>query len=78
LNPQLTNVSSKRAHRVLKKLGFIDARCKGSHQSMVRERADGGFDVLTLVLGKKEIKPYTMRGILTQGSVSIEDFIREL
>lgn len=74
MSPRPTNVSSRKAHRALKRLGFVDARCSGSHQSMVRERADGGKDIVVLVLGKQEINPFTLRSLLQQGGVDLDEF----
>lgn len=84
MSRQLTNVSSRKAHKALKRLGFEDRDCgSGSHRVMIRDRKDDrgkvvGKDVLTLVLGQKEINPFTMKGILDQGGVSVEEFLDAL
>jgi predicted RNA binding protein YcfA (HicA-like mRNA interferase family) len=85
LSSQLTNVSSREAHTALKRLGFEDHKHsgKGSHQVMVREHADDDGnavrrDVLTLVMGKKEINPFTLKGILDQGNVAVDEFLDAL
>lgn len=59
----------------LKRAGFVPARrATGTHQVYVRENADGTKSVTTVVLGKKEVTRGTLRNILRQASISIEEF----
>lgn len=76
MSRRLTNISSKKAHRALRRLGFEDAHQQGSHLTMVRREPK--VALLTLVMGKKEINPYTLQGILRQGGVDLEDFLDAL
>ncbi len=75
MSPRLTNVSSRVAYAALQRLGFEQVHVSGSHAQMARERPGGGRDVLTLVLGQREINPFTLRGILRQGNVSEQEFL---
>jgi hypothetical protein len=45
---------------------------------MWRRRADGGKDVTTIILGRKEIPRGTLKGILEIANVTPEDFIAAL
>ncbi len=74
---RLANVSSAKAHKALQRLGFTDAHRQGSHQTMVRHR-DGGVDIVVLVMGKREINPFTLTGALRAGNVTIDDFAANL
>ena len=60
--------------RALKQLGFDLVR-GGNHLALLREEADGTKTPLTLP-GHRTIKGSTLRHILTQSSISREDFPR--
>lgn len=45
---------------------------------MVRENSDGPSDVLVLVMGKKEIPPFTLKGALDLGNVEVDEFMEAL
>ncbi|MGI8553575.1 MAG: type II toxin-antitoxin system HicA family toxin [Dehalococcoidia bacterium] len=70
--------SSNDVINALQRAGFTPARSAScSHQFMVRELMDGTKRTATVVLGKKEIPRFTLRGILRQANMT-EDEFREL
>jgi predicted RNA binding protein YcfA (HicA-like mRNA interferase family) len=71
-------VSSRRAVKALERLGFEKAHTKGSHLTMRRDRADGGTDVLVIVLDRKQLPRGTLASALRQGRVSVEEFVNAL
>ena len=77
--PPLPLVSSDRLVAALRRLGFTDGPYHGSsHNSMWRQRDDGGKDVAVVVLAKKEIPRGTLKAILELANVSPEEFRRAL
>ena len=72
-------VSSKQACAALERIGFHPrGDAKGSHQAYVRDRGDGGHDVIIVPLGKGEIARWTLKSMLRTGHLSIEEFLRHL
>lgn len=45
---------------------------------MQRDNDDGSCDVLVLVMGKKEIPPFTLKGALGLGNVQVDEFMDAL
>ena len=70
--PKLPVVSGKECHKALGRLGFEDARQRGSH--LVMRRGETGC----VVPMHGEIKTGTLAGILKQAGVSVEEFITAL
>ena len=70
--PKLPVVSGKECCRALTRLGFAEVRQRGSH--VVMRRGDSGC----VVPMHKEIKTGTLRGLLRQGGVSVDEFIESL
>lgn len=70
--PKLPVVSGKECRKALGKLGFDEARQRGSH--VVMKRGESGC----VVPMHAEIKTGTLSGILKQAGVSVEDFINAL
>jgi predicted RNA binding protein YcfA (HicA-like mRNA interferase family) len=70
--PKLPRVSGAEVIRALAKLGFEQLRQRGSH--VVLRRADKGC----VVPLHKELATGTLRGILKQAGVSIEEFMAQL
>lgn len=76
---RLPLVSSAQLVAALHRLKFVDGPAKGSsHASMWRPRPDGGKDVTTVVLGKKEIPRGTLKGILELARVTQSEFLAAL
>jgi len=73
---RLRRVSGKEAIEALERLGFIQARQRGSHVVLRKHTAEG--DVGCVVPLHKELALWTLRGILRQAQVSIEEFIKNL
>jgi predicted RNA binding protein YcfA (HicA-like mRNA interferase family) len=70
--PKLPRLSGDEAIRALEKLGFEPVRQRGSH--VVLRRADKGC----VVPLHKELATGTLRGVLKQAGVSIEEFMAQL
>jgi predicted RNA binding protein YcfA (HicA-like mRNA interferase family) len=71
--PRLPRVSGAEAIRALDKLGFYQARQRGSH--VVLRHQDGRGCVVPL---HREIKLGTLSGVLRQACVSTEQFLEGL
>ena len=70
--PRLPRISGQEAIQALKKLGFDEARQKGSHVVL---RKDHIGCVIPL---HKELKVGTLAGALRQADVSVEEFLSAL
>lgn len=70
--PKLPDVSGKEARRALERLGFVFKRQRGSH--VILRRGNRGC----VVPMHREISRGTLRGILEQAGVSVEEFIDAL
>jgi predicted RNA binding protein YcfA (HicA-like mRNA interferase family) len=70
--PKLPVVSGAETVRALERLGFAVARQRGSH--VVLRRAASGC----VVPDHREIKAGTLRGILKQAGISVEEFMTAL
>jgi len=73
---KLGRVSGKEEIEALERLGFIQARQRGSHVVLRKHTAEG--DVGCVVPLHKELAIGTLRGILRQAQVSTEEFIKNL
>ena len=69
-----TDAPIRRVLDALTKLGFVVVR-EGNHIAMVRENSDGSRTPLTLP-NHRIIKSATLRSILTQSSITRDDFLR--
>ena len=70
--PKLPDVSGKEARRALERLGFVFKRQRGSH--VVLRRGNRGC----VVPMHREINRGTLKGILEQAGVSLEEFMDAL
>jgi len=68
-------VSGRDAIRVLERLGFVKTRQRGSHV-VLKTMPEG--DVGCVVPLHRELATGTLRGILKQAGVSLEDFLNNL
>jgi predicted RNA binding protein YcfA (HicA-like mRNA interferase family) len=73
---ELRKVSGEQAIRALSKLGFEQARQRGSHVVLKRRTAEG--EVGCVVPLHQELKIGTLRGILRQARVSPKEFMDNL
>ncbi|RZB32655.1 MAG: hypothetical protein AEth_00333 [Candidatus Argoarchaeum ethanivorans] len=69
---KLPSVSGKKTIRSLNKMGFIIIRQRGSHVFMQREEAS-----VTVPL-HNPIKKSTLKSVLNQAGVSLEEFLEHL
>ena len=71
--PQLRKVSGKECLKILcNKFGFQIVRQRGSHTILKKETPEGKIG--TVVPMHPEIKIGTLKGILEQAKVSVEEF----
>ncbi|MEK9160341.1 MAG: type II toxin-antitoxin system HicA family toxin [Patescibacteria group bacterium] len=73
--PKLPILKAKELVKVLKKLGFIEQRQKGSHLVLVNEDRNRQ---IVVPIHNKALKKGTLAGILRQAEISVEDLIKHL
>jgi predicted RNA binding protein YcfA (HicA-like mRNA interferase family) len=85
--PKLPRVSSADAIRALERLGFVQVRQRGSHvvlkkQVCVEDNGENSKKMIDLgcvvPAGRKTLAVGTLKSILDQAGVSIEDFLINL
>jgi predicted RNA binding protein YcfA (HicA-like mRNA interferase family) len=69
--PELPVLSGQKAIKVLVKLGFVVVRQKGSHVFLQR-----GDDTVTVPL-HNPLKKGTLKSILKQANVSLDEFLQK-
>ena len=74
--PKLYRVSGQETVRALEKLGFVQLRQRGSHVILKRITTQG--DIGCVVPFHKELAIGTLRGILRQAKISVEEFLAAL
>lgn len=74
--PKLPRVSGAEAIRALAKLGFAQVRQRGSH--VVLKRIDASGVKGCVVPLHAELATGTLRGVLKQAGVSVEEFMAQL
>jgi len=74
--PKLKRMSGKEAVSILKKFGFREIRQKGSHIILKRTTSEG--EIGCVIPLHSELAIGTLRGILRQAKVNIEEFMRKL
>lgn len=67
--PELLRISGDEAIKIFKKLGFYQARQKGSH--VVMRRSDKGC----VIPRHKELALGTLRSAIKQAYISVDEFI---
>lgn len=70
--PKLPIVKPKELVKVLKKLGFVEYRQKGSHLVLVHEERN---KQVVVPIHNKPLKKGTLAGILRQAEISVEVLI---
>jgi predicted RNA binding protein YcfA (HicA-like mRNA interferase family) len=66
------DVSGAAAARALKRIGFVELRQTGSHLILRREAR-------TMVVPQhKPLKPGTIKGVIEQAGLALEEFVAEL
>jgi predicted RNA binding protein YcfA (HicA-like mRNA interferase family) len=71
---KLPNISGRECVKALEKAGFHFERQKGSHISLIRQEPFA----LVVVPDHKELDRGTLRAIIRQAGLSVEDFIESL
>ena len=74
--PKLPRISSKKAIRVLERLGFEQIRQTGSHVVMKKETEEGKIGCIIPI--HRELKVGTLSGILKQAQITPDEFIENL
>jgi len=70
---KLKNISGEEVIRRLEKLGFYKVRQRGSHVVLKKQTSEG--EIVCVVPLHKELAIGTLRGILRQAKLTIEEFI---
>lgn len=84
--PRLPRVSSAEAIRALERLGFVQVRQRGSHVILKKqlstddeENTEAVIEIGCVVpIQRKTLAVGTLRSILAQARVSVEDFLMNL
>ena len=74
--PKLPRISGAEAIQALERLGFVQVRQRGSHVVMKLEAAEGAVGCAVPL--HRELALGTLRGILRQAKVSLEQFTQVL
>ncbi len=74
--PKLPRTSGRKTIRALERLGFEQVRQSGSHIVMKKITPEG--EVGCVVPLHKELAVGTLRGILRQAGVTVDDFLANL
>lgn len=72
---KLKRISGEEAIRRLEKLGFQRIRQRGSHVVLKKQTSEG--DIGCVVPSHKELAVGTLRGILKQAKLSVEEFMED-
>jgi len=73
---ELKRLSGQETIKILKKLGFIQIRQKGSH--VILKKIIGDEEIGCVVPLHKELAIGTLKGILRQAKISPEEFLKNL
>ena len=71
--PELPVLTSRKLVKALTTLGFVNIRQRGSHLVMKR-----GNLLIIVPMHKGDIPPGTLKSILRQGSINLQDLINIL
>lgn len=72
--PELPHLSGKEIIRALERLGFVQARQRGSHVVMKKSTPEGGVGCVVPL--HNEVAIGTLHSILKQAKVSADEFIK--
>ena len=81
--PKLPRVQATEVIRVLERLGFIQVRQRGSHVILKKQRIDDETQApieigCVVPLHRKTVAVGTLKSILSQANISVEEFIEYL
>lgn len=74
--PKLPHLSGREIIRALEQLGFVQARQRGSHVVMKKSTTEGSIGCVVPLHG--EVALGTLRSILKQARVSVDEFMEAL
>lgn len=74
--PKMPRLSGKEMLKILSLFGFEPIRQKGSHMILKKKTSDG--EVGTVVPMHKELAEGTLRGILKQAKIEVDEFLKVL
>lgn len=74
--PKLRRVSGQEAIRALERLGFVQARQRGSHVVLKKQTPEGALGCVVPL--HRELAIGTLRGILKQAKVTPDEFMEKL
>jgi predicted RNA binding protein YcfA (HicA-like mRNA interferase family) len=71
--------SSHQIVNALQRAGFAPARTpSGDHQMFVRVNPDGTKNLCVVVIGQRQVARYTLRSLLAQAGMTVDEFRRHL
>jgi predicted RNA binding protein YcfA (HicA-like mRNA interferase family) len=73
---KIPNIRAREVVRVAESIGFVFDRQRGSHA--VYYRASDKRRIVIPMHGSKDLKPGTLRGIINDMGLSVEEFIAKL
>jgi predicted RNA binding protein YcfA (HicA-like mRNA interferase family) len=82
--PKLPRIKASEVIRVLEHLGFVQVRQRGSHVILKKQLVDEGEEQKVISVGcvvplhRKTVAVGTLKSILNQAGVSVEEFIENL
>ena len=74
--PELRRVSGQEVVRALERLGFVQVRQRGSHVVLKRQTLEG--EVGCVVPLHRELAVGTLRSILRQAQITLDEFVKNL
>jgi predicted RNA binding protein YcfA (HicA-like mRNA interferase family) len=77
VNARLPSLGGRRAIRALERAGFVIRRTHGSHY-ILSHPDDPARAVTVPVHGNRDLKPGTLRSIVRQAGLSVEEFLELL
>lgn len=82
--PKLPRISASKVINALEKLGFVQVRQRGSHVILKKQFVQEGEEEKILEVGcvvpmhRKNIAVGTLKNILNQAGITVEEFIENL
>lgn len=73
--PKLPSLRPKEVVKILEKIGYIEERQTGSHKHFKKQGAPG---IVTVSMHNADIKTRTLRSIIRQANLTVEEFINLL
>lgn len=73
MSPKFPLLSSREIVNALSRLGFEKKGTKGSHRTYTKKSGDRTL-VVTVPIGKRQIPRNTLRSILSQARVTLDEF----